>query len=73
MWLVTIVPLLAALGAAFLAWRHASRLDELSMNQAWPSEQEDKSIAIALAAVVAAVAAAMVLQLALLSRVAAAG
>jgi hypothetical protein len=67
MWLITILPVLA-LGAALMAWRYASRLDELSMNHAGPRKPADSFMGIALAAVVAAVAATMVLQLALLSR-----
>jgi hypothetical protein len=40
--LITILPLLAR--AAFMAWRHASRFDELSMNHVGPREPADKSM-----------------------------
>ena len=75
MWIVTTVPpLAAALAAAALAWHYATRLDQRSAG-AWPDELRDKqkSRIVLLGALVTAVAAALILQLVLLSRLGSAG
>ena len=75
MWIVTTVPpLAAALAAAALAWHHATRLDQRSAG-AWSGELRDKqkSRIVVLGALVTAVAAALILQLVLLSRLGSAG
>jgi hypothetical protein len=70
MWLITILPMAVAFGAALLAWRHATRIDRTSLNGADRSAPGDDqgSWGLALGAVVAAIAATMTLQLVLLSR-----
>ena len=57
-----------ALVAAALAWHQATRIDQRS--GAWPDEPRDtqKSWVVLLGAVVAAVSAALILQIILLSR-----
>jgi hypothetical protein len=72
MWVLTALPLLVALAAAVVAWRHATRLDRWSVNEGWPGEagEERRSWSVPLGALVAAMAAVALLQLTLLSRLA---
>jgi hypothetical protein len=74
MWIVTTVPALAAaLVAAALAWHQATRLDQRAAS-AWLDKPQDKqSRVVLLGALVAAVAAALSLQLIWLSRLGSAG
>jgi hypothetical protein len=60
MWLVTTLPLLVALAAAPLAWRHATRIDRASPGEARCCDR--RSWRIAVGALVAAVAAISMLQ-----------
>lgn len=66
----SLVPLLVALGAALLAWHHATRLDRQSLHDGWPAESasERRLWLVALGAVVVAAGATTLLQLTLLSR-----
>ena len=62
-----LVPLVAALAFGVLAWHHATRFDQQAERQSWPQAPEaNSSLGLALGALVAAVAAATVLQLAFL-------
>jgi len=74
MWLVTVLPLLATPVAAWLLWRQATRLDRRSANEARPSRrhQGPPSWSV-IGTLVAAVAAAMIFQAVLLSRLGVAG
>ena len=60
--------------AAWLLWRQATRLDRRSANEAWPARrhQEPPSWSV-IGTLVAAVAAAMIFQAVLLSRLGVAG
>jgi|KBSSwiStaDraftv2_1062776.scaffolds.fasta_scaffold776103_2 hypothetical protein len=62
MWLLTLLPLLLAVGAASLAWHRASQFDRRP-NDHRPGETGG----LTLAALLAAVAATTMVQLALLS------
>lgn len=74
MWIVTTLPLLVALAAAALAWQHATRLDRWSANAAQGEPRdEQRSWGVALGALVVALAATTILQLALWSRLASGG
>ena len=68
MWTLTLIPLLAAVCAGLLAWHHATRLDRQQI-EPWPSRTDDHrgGWPLVLGALVAAVAATTVLQLAVLS------
>jgi hypothetical protein len=64
MWSSGLVPLAAVLGFGVLAWRHATRVDRRAQHQSWPQPSEPNGASgLALGALVAAVAAATVLQL----------
>jgi len=69
-WLVMILPMLIALGASVLAWRHATRIDRtpLSTSQQDNPAQDQRSWGILLGGLVAAVIATMILQAVVLSR-----
>jgi hypothetical protein len=70
MWSLTLVPLVAALAAGLLAWQHATRIDRQTARESFPRQNEPNSaLALALGALVAAVAAATVLQLLFLPRI----
>lgn len=70
MWSLVLVPLTVAVVAGVLAWRHGTRIDRQVERESWPRQAEpDVSLGLALGALVAAVAAATVLQLMLLPRI----
>jgi hypothetical protein len=67
MWLSTMVPLLVAVTAAHLAWRHATRLDRSSVPGGWRSRDERCSRSVALGALLSACAAVALLQVVLMT------
>jgi hypothetical protein len=60
MWLVTTLPLLVALAAAPLAWRHATRIDRASVGGTPCYDRRSRRVA--LGALIVAVAALSMLQ-----------
>lgn len=70
MWSLTFVPLVAAVVASLLAWQHATRIDRQAAREGFPRQNEPSGAwALTLGALVAAVAAATVLQLLFLPRI----
>jgi len=70
MWSLTFVPLAAALVCGVLAWHYATRIDREAGHESWPRPSEPRgALGLALGALVAAVAAATLLQLAILPRI----
>ena len=70
MWLLTMVPLLVAVAAAYLAWDHATRLDRWSIQGDWHdrSGDERRLRGVALGALLSASAAVALLQLVLMTQ-----
>ena len=70
MWCLTLVPLVAALVAGMLAWRQVTRIDRQTAHESWPRQAEPEgATGLALGALVAAVVAATMLQLMVMSHV----
>jgi len=71
MWTLIIAPMVVALATAILAWHHAGRLDR-QQNEGGPGEAEPgrNTWTFALAALVVAVVATTILQIAMLSALA---
>lgn len=70
MWSLTFVPLVAVLLSAALAWHYATRIDRQTEHESCPRQSEPNGAwGLALGALVAAVAAAAVLQIMLLPRI----
>jgi len=70
MWSLILVPLVAMLAFGVLAWQHATRIDRQAEHESWPHPPEPNgALVLALGALVAAVAAATVLQLMFLPHV----
>jgi hypothetical protein len=68
MWSSTLLAVLVAVGAALLAWHHATQLDRRHSDLG-PQESDDQQQAwpLTLGALIAAVAATALLQIAMLS------
>lgn len=70
MWALTCVPAVAVLVSGLLAWHYATRIDRQTGHERWPQHPEpNRALGLALGALVAAVAAATVLQLMFLPRI----
>ncbi len=70
MWSLTVMPLVAVLVSGALAWHCATRIDRQTEHERWAQHSEPSSaLGLALGALVAAVAAATVLQLMFLPRI----
>jgi 4-hydroxybenzoate polyprenyltransferase len=70
MWSLTAVTLFAVFVCGVLAWHHATRIDRQAGHESCPRQSgPDAALGLALAALVAAVAAATVLQLTFLPRI----
>jgi hypothetical protein len=71
MWTLILLPMLGALGAAFLAWHHAGKLDrQQSEGGARGADPGGHAWPLALAALLAALVATTMLQMAVLSHLA---
>ena len=69
MWILALAPLVAVLIASLVAWHQATRFDRQTESERWSRQtQPDATLGLALAALVAAVAAAMIMQMMLLPR-----
>jgi ABC-type Fe3+ transport system permease subunit len=69
MWALTVIPLLATIVTALLAWHHASRVDR-EQSEGWPrNDHRDHPAAwpLVLGSLVIAVAAATMLQVTVLA------
>jgi hypothetical protein len=65
-----LVALVAAFVAGLLAWRHATRLDCLSLHEDWPGElrEDQRAWRLTLGLLIAAVLAITFFQMALVAR-----
>jgi hypothetical protein len=71
MWPFVLVPMIALLIAGVVAWQHATRVDQQMAREMWARQAEpNAALGVALAALVTAVAAAMLLQMMVLPRIA---
>jgi hypothetical protein len=67
MWSLKLIPLLAAVGAAMVAWHHATQFDRHSSERSPATNEHDVGWPLAIGSLVVAVASITVFQLAVLS------